>query len=55
MNDENWQAKYNTMRIFYEKRIEHLDEMLTKSMEMNVKLVGMLQDIRVENKFGTKE
>lgn len=49
--DENWQAKYNTMRIFYEDRIKHLDDMLTKSMEMNVKLVGMLQDNRAKDKM----
>lgn len=41
-DNENWQAKYNAMRIFYEKRIDHLDELLTKSMEMNLKLVKML-------------
>lgn len=54
--DENWQEKYNTMRIFYEDRLKHLDELLEKSMEMNAKLVGMLQDRRADEKhFGVGE
>lgn len=49
MTDENWQAKYNTMRIFYEDRIKHLDEMLAKSMDMNAQLVAMLRDTTDKN------
>lgn len=52
MNNEEWQAKYKQMSIFYQDRLKYTEDMLAKAMEMNLKLVGMLQDNRAEYKFG---
>lgn len=52
MNNEEWQEKYTKMSIFYQDRLKYTEDMLAKAMEMNLKLVGMLQDNRAEDKFG---
>ena len=54
MNNEEWQEKYTKMSIFYQDRLKYTEEMLVKAMEMNLKLVGMLQDSRADYKFGLK-
>ena len=55
MNNEMWQEKYTKMSIFYQDRLKYTEDMLAKAMEMNLNLVGMLQDKLVnsaEYKFG---
>ena len=52
MNNEEWQEKYTKMSIIYQDRLKYTEEMLAKAMEMNLKLVGMLQDNRANEKFG---
>ena len=52
MNNEEWQEKYTKMSIFYQDRLKYTENMLAKAMEMNMNLVGMLQDNRAEDKFG---
>jgi len=52
MNNEEWQEKYTKMSIFYQDRLKYTEDMLAKAMEMNLKLVGMIQDNRAEQKFG---
>jgi hypothetical protein len=49
INKEVWrrvetpiEVKYKEMTSFYQDRIEHLEEMLVKSMEMNRILVGLI-------------
>lgn len=51
MNNEEWQEKYTKMSIFYQDRLKYTEDMLAKAMEMNLKLVGMLQDNRANEKF----
>ena len=46
MNNEEWQSKYIQMRIFYQDRLKYTENMLAKAMEMNLNLVGMIQDNR---------
>ena len=52
MSNEEWQKKFIDMTLFYVDRLKYTEDMLAKAMEMNLKLVGMLQDNRVEDKFG---
>jgi hypothetical protein len=52
MSNEEWQEKYTKMSIFYQDRLKYTEEMLAKAMEMNLKLIGMLQDSRADYKFG---
>lgn len=52
MNNEEWQEKYTKMSIFYQDRLKYTEDMLSKAMEMNLKLVGMIQDNRANEKFG---
>jgi hypothetical protein len=49
INKEVWRRvetpiefKYKEMTVFYQDRIDHLEEILEKSMEMNRTLVGLL-------------
>ena len=51
MTNEEWQAKYTQMSIFYQDRLKYTEDMLAKAMEMNLKLAGMLQDNRAEEKI----
>lgn len=55
MTNEEWEEKYAKMLNMLnnsEIRIKHLDDMLVKSMEMNRKLIDLLQDNKT-TKFNT--
>lgn len=41
--DDQWQTRYNQLLEFYNKRIEHLEELLDRSMSMNKTLVDKLK------------
>jgi hypothetical protein len=44
-SQEEWQDHYTKMSIFYQDRLNHVENMLEKSMEMNLRLVSMLGKI----------
>ena len=44
MNEEKWIKQYKEMMEFYEKRITHLEESLMFTMELNRKLMSMVEN-----------
>ena len=44
MKQEQWIKQYKEMTEFYEKRIKHLEESLMSAMELNRKLMSMVEN-----------